>query len=81
MATKAVVNEPEVMIPEPEKTVVIRIPRDRNESEDKVVWVNEKRWLIQRGVSVEVPISVAKQIEHEENMLQYIYEYEEKVQR
>ena len=81
MATKAVVKDNEVMIPEVEKTVVIRIPRDRNESEDKVVWVNEKRWLIQRGVNVEVPMSVAKQIEHEEEMLQYIYEYEERVSR
>jgi hypothetical protein len=68
-------------IPAAEKYVTIRVPRDRDDREDKVVWVNERRFIIQRGVPVEVPESVAAILEHEEKMLEYIYEYESKVQR
>lgn len=59
-----------------ETRVTIRLPRDRNEQEDKVVWVNDRRFLIKRGVPVEVPECVAKILEHEERMLQKIYEFE-----
>lgn len=76
-ATKKV-EEPVVKV---EKKVSIRIPRERDDAEDKVVWVNQKRYLIKRGIVVEVPESVAAQLEHEERMMQYIYEYESKVQK
>lgn len=67
--------------PKGEQYVTIRIPRDRDDKEDKVVWVNERRFIIKRGVPVDVPESVAAILEQEEKMLEYIYEYESKVQK
>jgi hypothetical protein len=64
-----------------EEMVTIRIPRDREDQEDKVVWVNARRFLIKRGVPVKVPESVADVLHKEEMMLEYIYDYEQKVQR
>lgn len=85
MAAKATAKDATQVItpvqPAGEKYVTIRIPRDRDDKEDKVVWVNERRFLIQRGVPVEVPESVADILEKEEQMLEYIYEYEAKVQK
>ena len=83
MATKKeepVIKE-EPIIFEPEKWVTIRSPRDRSDDEDVVVWVNEKRYLIQRGVAVSVPSSVAEVLENQERMLTYIYNYEDRVQK
>ncbi len=71
----------EVIVEDPNPMVTIRIPRDRADAEDKVVWVNEVRYLIQKGVPVQVPLAVAKILEQEEEMLNYIYEYESRVQR
>lgn len=87
MATKVTpkaaepIEEPQVITPRGEQYVTIRIPRDRDDKEDKVVWVNERRFIIKRGVPVDVPESVALILEQEEKMLEYIYEYEQKVQR
>ena len=74
--------EEEVIVPTPrvEKMVTIRVPRDRDDKEDKVVWVNARRFLIQRGVPVTVPESVVDILAKEEQMLEYIYAYEEKMQ-
>lgn len=71
----------ETAVPVADPMVTIRIPRDRDDKEDKVVWVNEKRYLIQRGIPVEVPESVAEILRQEEEMLQYIYDFEERVSR
>ena len=64
-----------------EKTVCIRLPIERDNKEDKVVWVNDRRFLIKRGVPVDVPESVAEILENEEKMLSVRYEYERKMQR
>ena len=64
-----------------EKTVRIRLPIERDHKEDKVVWVNDRRFLIKRGVPVDVPESVAEILENEEKMLSVRYEYERKMQR
>lgn len=64
-----------------EKTVRIRLPIERDNKEDKVVWVNDRRFLIKRGVPVDVPESVAEILENEEKMLSIRYEYESKMQR
>lgn len=64
-----------------EKTVCIRLPIERDNKEDKVVWVNDRRFLIKRGVPVDVPESVAEILENEEKMLSVRYEYESKMQR
>ena len=64
-----------------EKTVRIRLPIERDNKEDKVVWVNDRRFLIRRGVPVDVHESVAEILENEERMLSVRYEYESKMQR
>jgi hypothetical protein len=85
MATaKAAVEEnleQEVKLPSPDDIISIRIPRERADQEDKVVWVNERRFLIKRGVPVNVPRSVADILAKEESMLQYIFDFESRVQR
>ena len=62
-------------------TVTVRIPRERKDQEDKVVWVNANRYVIKRGVPVDVPESVAEVLRHEEAMLEKQYEFEEKAQK
>ena len=64
-----------------EKTVVIKIPIERGNKGDKVVWVNDRRFLIKRGTPVEVPVEVAEILDHEEDMLQQRYEYESMMQK
>lgn len=66
---------------EKEKTVTVRIPRERKDQEDKVVWVNATRYVIKRGENVEVPESVAEILQHEQDMLQAAYDFEDAVQK
>ena len=51
-----------------EKMVKIRIPKLRANQEDVFVSVNERTWLVKRGVEVEVPECVAEVIRHSEEM-------------
>ena len=60
-----------------EKTVKIRLPRDRREQEDVFVGINERTWLIKRGVEVEVPECVAEVLQHREEMLEKIMTFED----
>ena len=55
-----------------EKTVKIRLPLTRTEKDDVPVGVNGRKWLIKRGVDVEVPECVAEVIRHQEEMLEHI---------
>ena len=55
-----------------EKMIKIRIPRTKANQEDVPVWVNERSWLIKRGVEVEVPECVAEVLRHQEEMLEHI---------
>lgn len=57
-----------------EKMVKIRIPKDRSSNEDLFVSVNEKTYLVKRGVEVEVPASVAEVIARVEEMEDNMYE-------
>lgn len=59
--------------------VTIRLPKDRNNKEDMFVAVNGKTFLIQRGISVEVPLAVAKIIERREKMLDLAMAYEDEI--
>ena len=60
-----------------EKLVKIKIPRERDNKEDAVfVSVNERTWLIKKGVEVEVPECVAKVLELREKALDEAYDYE-----
>lgn len=51
-----------------EKHVKIRLPKSREHEEDVFVSVNERTWLIKRGVEVEVPECVAEVIRNGEAM-------------
>ena len=59
-----------------EKIVKIRIPRNRKDEDDVFVSVNERTWLIKRGVEVEVPECVAEVLRHQEEALEQAYEFE-----
>lgn len=62
-----------------DKTVTIRIPRTKENGADVFVSVNERSWLIQRGVSVEVPECVAEVLRHQEEMMEESYIFEEQI--
>ncbi len=62
-----------------EKTVTIRLPREKKSSGDVFVSVNERTWLIKRGVSIEVPECVAEVLRNQEKMLDEAYTFEEQV--
>lgn len=59
------------------KMVKLRIPRTKADQEDVAVWVNNDSWIIQRGVEVEVPESVAEVLRHQEEALEEIMLFEE----
>ena len=59
-----------------EKMVKIRLPRNRKEEGDMFVSVNERTWLIKRGVEVEVPECVAEVIRNSELMQEEAYEFD-----
>ena len=59
-----------------EKTVKIRLPRNRKEEDDMFVSVNERTWIIKRGVEVEVPECVAEVIRNSELMQEEAYEFD-----
>lgn len=58
------------------KTVKIKLPLTRSESEDVYVCLNGKSYLIKRGVEVEVPEGVAEILQHKEDQLAESLEYE-----
>ena len=62
-----------------EKMVKIKLPRDKKEP-DVFVSVNERCWLIQRGVEVEVPECVAEVLRHREEMEAEAYDFDSSVQ-
>jgi len=59
-----------------QELVKIRLPRKTKNDEDVFVSVNEKTWLIKRGVEVEVPKCVAELIRNSEEMQEEIYEFQ-----
>lgn len=63
-----------------EKTVKIRLPKVRGDEADVYVSVNERSWLIKRGVEVEVPECVAEVIRNQELALEKADEYNESVE-
>lgn len=63
-----------------EKTVKIRIPRTKADQEDVPVWVNDRSWIIKRGVNVEVPECVAEVLRHQEEALEEIMLFQESAQ-
>ena len=64
-----------------QKMVKIRIPRTKKDEEDVFVSVNQRTWLIKRGVEVEVPACVAEVLRHQEEMLETIMMFEDAHQK
>jgi len=58
-----------------EEMVKIKLPREKNDP-TVFVSVNEKTYMIQRGIEVEVPASVAEVLEHQEQMLEEAYSFD-----
>lgn len=73
--TKTVKTKKSKLFPN-EPTVTVKLPITRTEKEDKWVAVNGKSFQIKRGVEVEVPLCIAKALEHQEKMLMEAMEYE-----
>ena len=65
-----------VAAPKKEKTVTVYIPKAKKDEDDLRVWVNDRSWLIKKGVKVEVPECVAKVLEHRQAMLDKIMNFE-----
>lgn len=64
-----------------EEMVTIKLPRTSKNDPDEFVSINERTWLIKRGVAVEVPKCVAALIQCQEEMLEEIQEYQDSVSR
>lgn len=64
-----------------EKKVKIRIPISRENTADVFVSVNERNWLIKRGVEVEVPECVVEVLRNQEIALEKAYNYSNSVER
>lgn len=60
-----------------EKMVTIRLPITKGEQGDVFVSVNNRTWLIQRGVNVKVPACVAEVLKHQEEMQEQIILFEQ----
>lgn len=64
-----------------EKLVKVRIPKTKENQADEFVSVNDRTWLLQRGVEVEVPECVAEVLLHKQEMLEYAMAYEEEASK
>ena len=73
---ETVVEETVVEETKKEKMVKIKLPLSRTEKDDVPVGVNDRTWLIKRGVEVEVPECVAEVLKHQEEMLSQSMEFE-----
>lgn len=60
-----------------EKMVKFRLPRIKGESDTVFVSINNRNWLIKRGVEVEAPECVYKVIMEQEEAIEKAYETKE----
>ena len=63
-----------------EKMVKIRIPRTRKEDPDVYIGINERTWLIKRGVEVEVPECVAELLKDQQEQEERAFAFAESMQ-
>ena len=73
--TEKKVKEPKE--PKAEKKVTIKLPKTKEKTGPLFVSVNERTFLIQRGVSVSVPECVAEEIARSERAEDEALEFEE----
>lgn len=78
--TEEVVEEVKTVNPN-EELVTILLPRKSKSDPDEFIYINERRWQIQRGVEVQVPKYVAKAIRLKEKMEAEAYEFEAENQK
>ena len=60
-----------------EQTVRVRLPLTRTQKDDVFVGLNGRTFLIKRGVDVDVPAGVAEILQHQEEALSTIMEFED----
>ena len=70
--------EENAVVEEPEKMVTIRLPRVKGESDSVYVSINDRNWLIKRGVAVEVPECVANLFEEQDRAIEEAEERKER---
>ena len=75
------VAEETVGAPEGERKVTIKLPKSKENAGPVFVSVNERTFLIQRGVAVDVPKCVAEAIATSERYADEATEYELAAQR
>lgn len=63
------------------KKVKIKLPKLKGQSDDVFVSVNNYTCVIKRGVEVEVPVYIKEVLDHQEEMLETILAFEEKVRK
>ncbi len=68
MTTKKNESAQEALANAMEETVRIRLPKTKELQDDVFVSVNNRTWLIRRGVYVDVPACVAEVLQHAEEM-------------
>ena len=71
---------PEIQNPEVKK-VKIKLHKVKGQSDDVFVSVNNYTCVIKRGVEVEVPEYVKEVLDHQEEMLETIMAFEDKVRK
>ena len=69
-------TEATVAEPPKEKMYTVKLPKIKAGQEDVPVWVNERSWIIKRGVEVEVPECVYEVLKHQEEMMETIMQFE-----
>ncbi len=65
---------------EAEKKVKIRLPLTRDNKDDVFIRVNQRTWLVKRGVTVELPECAVEVLENAERMQAEAYDFETKAQ-
>ena len=77
MSTETKTAETKTAETKTEKLVTIKLPRIKGESDTVFVSINERNWLIKRGVAVDVPECVAKLIDQQDAAIEEAYQRKE----
>lgn len=64
-----------------EKLVKFRIPKTKENQDDVFVSVNDRTWLIKRGVEVEMPECVYEVLMHQQRMEEAALAYQEEASK
>lgn len=78
-ASKAPATGAERACNDMEQAVRIRLPKTKELQDDVFVSVNNRTWLIQRGVYVDVPACVAEVLQHAEEMTEEALRFDAEV--